>query len=308
MMEQRLLVTASPHIRDAVSTRYLMGSVCLALVPTLFAATLIFGVRALVLTAVTVLSCVAMEYIWCVFTRRPVSVGDLSAVVTGLLLAFNLPATVPLWIAMIGAFVAIIIVKMMFGGIGCNFANPAIVARIVLATGFTARMSDYVFPATGVDAFSAATPLAVAQAPGSESYLTLLLGAHGGALGETCALTLLIGGVYLMVARVVHPAIPVSYLATVAVFSLLCGQDPIYQLLSGGLLLGAFFMATDYVTSPYTTWGKILYGVGLGLLTGLIRFFGNSPEGVSYAILLMNILTPHLNRLTRQRPLGGGRA
>ena len=307
-MDERLLVTSSPHIRGEISPRWIMGSVSLALLPTLFAATLIFGLRALLLTVVTVFSCVAMEYIWCVFAKKPVSVGDLSAVVTGLLLAFNLPASLPLWIAMIGSFVAIIIVKMMFGGLGCNFANPAIVARIVLATGFTARMTAYIFPDTGVDVFSSATPLAVAQAPGSESYLTLLLGAHGGALGETCALTLIIGGVYLMVTRIISPVIPISYLATMAVFSLLCGQDPIYQLLSGGLMLGAFFMATDYVTSPFTTKGKLIFGIGLGLITGLIRFFGNSPEGVSYAILLMNILTPHINRLTRQRPLGGGKA
>lgn len=323
-MANNLLVSAAPHITGADTTQKIMGRVCIALLPTLFASIVIFGINSLILTAVTVAACVAFEYGYCKLMKREVPVSDLSAVVTGLLLAFNLPATLPWWMAIVGAFIAIVIVKQLFGGLGYNFANPAIVARIALAMGFASRMANYAFPPSGVDAFSSATPLAVASmasapdavtaataavaAVGHHSYPTMLLGMHGGVLGETCALTILLGGIYLIVTKVISPTIPVTYLATVAVLSLCAGQDPIYQLLSGGLMLGAFFMATDYVTSPTTRKGKLVFGIGLGIITCAIRFLGTMNEGVSFAILLMNLLVPYIEVLTRQDKLGIAKA
>jgi electron transport complex protein RnfD len=187
---------------------------------------------------------------------------------------------------------------------GYNFANPAIVARIALAVGYASRMATYPLPKNGIDALSAATPLAVTGELGAESYMTLLLGNHGGVLGETCAITILVGGIYLIATKVISPVIPVTYLATVGVLSLVAGQDPVVQLLSGGLMLGAFFMATDYVTSPTTDKGKVVFGIGLGLITMLIRRFGTMNEGVSFAILLMNLVVPYIDVLTRQDKLG----
>jgi electron transport complex protein RnfD len=204
----------------------------------------------------------------------------------------------------VGAFIAIVIVKQLFGGLGYNFANPAIVGRITLALGFASRMANYPHPANGVDALASATPLAVSGELGASEYLTLLLGNHGGVLGETCAITLVLGGIYLIVTKVISPVIPVTYLATVAVLSVCFGKDPIVQLLSGGLMLGAFFMATDYVTSPTTNKGKLVFGIGLGIVTCAIRFLGTMSEGVSFAILLMNLLVPYIEVLTRQDKLG----
>ena len=264
------------------STQKIMQRVCIALVPTLIASVIIFGINSLILTAVTVAACVIFEYLYCKLVGREVAISDFSAVVTGMLLAFNLPATLPWWMAVVGAFIAIVIVKQLFGGLGYNFANPAIVGRIALAMGFASRMSTYGFPA---DATSTATPLASSE---GIDYVTLLLGNHGG----------------LIATKVISPTIPVTYLATVAVLSLVSGRDPIYQLLSGGLMLGAFFMATDYVTSPTTTKGKIVFGLGLGVITCAIRFLGTMNEGVSFAILLMNLLVPYIEILTRQDRLG----
>lgn len=305
-MANNLIVSSSPHITDRDSTQKIMARVIIALMPALIAATVIFGYRALVLTVVTVAACVAFEAFYCLILKKPIPVKDLSAVVTGLLLAFNLPPELPLWMAVIGAFVAIVITKQLFGGLGCNFANPAIVGRIVLALSFTQKMTAFTYPDSGVDALASATPLQ-ASFDGNYPYLTLLLGNHGGVLGETCALALLIGGVYLIATKVISPVTPLAYLGTVAVMSLLCGQNILFELLSGGLMLGAFFMATDYTTSPYTEKGKLVYGIALGLITCLIRFFGASAEGVSYAILIMNLLVPYINRLTRQKVLGGAK-
>lgn len=302
-MDNKLIVTAAPHITSPDSTQKIMGRVCLALVPTLIASVIIFGFNSLVLTLVTVAACVFFEWGYCKLMHREVPIEDLSAVVTGMLLAFNLPATLPWWMAVVGAFIAIVIIKQLFGGLGYNFANPAIVARIALAVGFGAKMSAYPMGG-GVDALASATPLAVAGELGSANYVTLLLGTHGGVLGETCAITILIGGIYLIATKVISPVLPVTYLATVAVLSLCFGMDPIVQLLSGGLMLGAFFMATDYVTSPTTDKGKIVAGLFLGLVTMLIRKFGNMNEGVSFAILLMNLLTPYIEVNTRQDKLG----
>ena len=279
-MDNKLIVTAAPHITGADSTQKIMGRVCLALVPTLIASVLIFGAGALIVTAVTVAACVFFEW------------------------AFNMPASLPWWMAIVGAFIAIVIIKQLFGGLGYNFANPAIVARIALAVGFGAKMSAFPLPANGVDALASATPLAAAGELGADSYVTLLLGTHGGVLGETCAITILIGGIYLIATKVISPMIPVTYLATVAVLSLCFGMDPVVQLLSGGLMLGAFFMATDYVTSPTTDKGKLIAGLFLGVVTMLIRKFGNMNEGVSFAILLMNLITPYIEVNTRQDRLG----
>ena len=303
-MANKLIVTAAPHITSADTTSKIMQRVCLALVPTLIASVLVFGISSLILTAVTVAACVLFEYGYCKMVGRENPVGDFSAVVTGMLLAFNLPAGMPVWMAVVGAFIAIVIVKQLFGGMGYNFANPAIVARIALAVGYASRMATYPLPENGIDALSAATPLAVTGELGAESYMTLLLGNHGGVLGETCAITILVGGIYLIATKVISPVIPVTYLATVGVLSLVAGQDPIVQLLSGGLMLGAFFMATDYVTSPTTAKGKLVFGIGLGVITCAIRFLGTMNEGVSFAILLMNLVVPYIEVWTRQDKLG----
>ena len=303
-MENKLIVTAAPHITSPDSTQSIMGKVCLALAPALIASVIIFGFNALILTAVTVAACVFFEWAYCKLMGREVPIADFSAVVTGLLLAFNMPATLPPWMAIVGAFIAIVIIKQLFGGLGYNFANPAIVGRIALAVGFGAKMAAYPLPDNGVDALTSATPLAVAGELGSGDYLTLLLGNHGGVLGETCAICILIGGIYLIATKVISPVLPITYLATVAVLSLCFGMDPIVQLLSGGLMLGAFFMATDYVTSPTTDKGKVVAGLFLGLVTMLIRKFGNMNEGVSFAILLMNLITPYIEVNTRQDRLG----
>ena len=303
-MANKLIVTAAPHITSADSTQKIMQRVCIALVPTLIASVFIFGINSLILTAITVAACVFFEWGYCKMVGREVPIADFSAVVTGLLLAFNLPASLPWWMAIVGAFIAIVIVKQLFGGMGYNFANPAIVARIALAVGFASRMASYPKPENGIDALASATPLAVFDQLGSSEYVTLLLGNHGGVLGETFAITILIGGIYLIATKVISPVIPVTYLATVAVLSLVAGRDPIVQLLSGGLMLGAFFMATDYVTSPTTNKGKIIFGLGLGIITCAIRFLGTMNEGVSFAILLMNLLVPYIEVNTRQDKLG----
>ena len=303
-MANKLIVTAAPHINSPDSTQKIMQRVCIAMVPTLIASVIIFGIQALILTAVTVAACVLFEYGYCKLMGREIPVDDFSAVVTGMLLAFNLPATLPWWMGVVGAFIAIVIVKQLFGGLGYNFANPAIVGRIALAMGFASTMASYPKPASAVDAFASATPLAAQAGGGVQTYLTLLMGNHGGVLGETCALTILVGGIYLIATKVISPVIPVTYLGTVAVLSLVAGRDPIYQLLSGGLMLGAFFMATDYVTSPTTNKGKLVFGLGLGIVTCAIRFLGTMNEGVSFAILLMNLLVPYIDVLTRQELLG----
>ena len=303
-MANKLIVTAAPHITSADSTQKIMQRVCLALVPTLIVATLWYGISALILTAVTVAACVLFEMGYCKLVGRENPTGDFSAVVTGLLLAFNMPAGLPWWMAVVGSFVAIVVVKQLFGGMGYNFANPAIVGRIAMALGYTGAMTTYVFPNNGIDALASATSLGVAAEVGSAGYMTLLIGKHGGVLGETCAITIILGGIYLIWTKVISPVIPVTYLATAAVLSVCFGMDPIYQLLSGGLMLGAFFMATDYVTSPTTDKGKVVFGIGLGLITMLIRRFGTMNEGVSFAILLMNLVVPYIDVLTRQDKLG----
>ncbi|MBP3705672.1 MAG: RnfABCDGE type electron transport complex subunit D, partial [Clostridia bacterium] len=237
---------------------------------------------------------------WNLILKKPQSIGDLSAIVTGLLLGMNLPATTPLWIAAIGSIAAIIVVKQMFGGLGYNFANPAITARIILLVSFSSKVTSFVEPISHTT--SGATPLAMES--GSVSIRNLFFGMHSGCIGETSAFLLLIGGLVLVLRRVIKPIIPLSFLGTFALCSLIAGDNVLEQLLMGGLILGAVFMATDYVTCPVTDIGKLIFGIGCGALTFIIRHFGNLPEGVSYAILLMNILVPHINTLTLKKPFG----
>ncbi len=311
-MNNKLIVSSSPHIRDRVTTSDIMRDVVLALMPALVASVLIFGLRALLLTAVCAGSCVLFEYGSRRLMGRENTISDWSAVVTGVLLAFNLPVQFPLWMAVIGCFFAIVVVKQLFGGLGQNFANPAITARVFLLLSFSQPMTSWLKVENGraVADVVGATPLAVMAAEGSASpnlpsYLEMLLGQRGGCLGETCILALLLGGAYLLYKQVITPTIPAAFLGGIVVFSLLFGVDPIYHLLSGGAVLGAFFMATDYVTSPATEKGKLIFGLGCAFLTMLIRVYGSYPEGVSYSILLMNIVTPHINRLVRSKPFGG---
>ncbi|MBQ6153959.1 MAG: RnfABCDGE type electron transport complex subunit D [Ruminococcus sp.] len=303
-MENKLYVSSSPHFRSNTTTRSIMLDVIIALLPTTIASCVIFGFRALILVAVCVAGCVLMEYFARKIMKRDTTIGDLSAVVTGLLLALNLPVDINPLIALFGCLVAIVVVKQMFGGIGMNFVNPALAARIVLLVSFPSQMMRWVpaFWYQSTDAVTAATPLVADK--GAFSYVDLLLGLHGGSMGEVCAAAIILGGVYLIIRRVISPIIPCVYLGTAALMSLAVGADPIYQLLSGGLLLGAIFMATDYTTSPVTNWGKVIYAVGCGVLTILLRNFSNMPEGVSFSILLMNILTPLIELLTRPRTLG----
>lgn len=302
-----LTVSSSPHIRSKISTQRVMLDVIIALMPALIAAIINFGFTALAVVAVCVASCVLCEYIWEKLMHRPVTVSDLSAVVTGILLAYNLPVNIPIWQAIFGCIVAIIGIKQLFGGIGKNFANPAITARIVMFLAFSTNMTTWVFP----DAVSTATPLALISSGSTDqlpSLLQMFLGQRGGCLGETCVLALLLGGIYLVVRKVITWHTPVIYIATVFLFTLALGQEPVYQIMSGGLMLGAIFMATDYVTTPYTTIGKIIFGLGAGILTVVIRVYGSYPEGVSFSILLMNILTPYINRIRITKPVGGTKA
>ncbi|MEG2396432.1 MAG: RnfABCDGE type electron transport complex subunit D [Oscillospiraceae bacterium] len=321
-----LTVSPSPHKRATDTTGGIMLDVIIALMPALILSVVIFGFRTLLVTAVSVASCVLFEYISRKVMKRNNTLTDLSAVVTGILLAFNLPVTIPLWMVIIGAAVAIIVVKQFFGGIGQNFVNPALVGRIVLMMSFPVQMSNYTAPFAWrlqtVDAVTSATPLAqMNNIYGAESIRSainsakdlpvltnMLFGARAGSLGETCAMALLIGFVYLLLRKVISPVIPLCYIGTVAIIMLIAGQGSFYfvayQLLSGGLLLGAIFMATDYTTSPINFKGKIIFAVGCGLITSLIRIFGSLPEGVSFAILLMNILVPHIEHLTTPKPFG----
>ena len=310
-MEQKLIVSASPHLRSGTSTQKIMLDVIIALAPAAVASVILFGPRALLLMAVSVASCVLCEYICRRVLKRPQTVNDLSAVVTGLLLAFNLPPEINPLVAVFGAVVAIVVVKQMFGGIGQNFVNPALTARIILMTSFPTRMTTWTAPFAytngEADAMTTATPLALSAQGATDSLpglLQMFLGVRGGCLGETCALALLLGGIYLVARRVISPVIPVCYLGTAAVFSLLLGRNVLFDLMAGGLLLGAIFMATDYTTSPLTVKGKVIYGIGCGLLTMLIRVFGSLPEGVSFSIVLMNILVPLIERISRPKPFG----
>lgn len=300
-----LPIESTPHIRDEMTTQKIMLLVIMALVPACVMSVVHFGWRAAFLIVFCMAVSVACEGLCRILMKREQTIRDGSAALTGLLLALNLPVTLPLWEAGAGCFFAIVVVKQLFGGLGQNFANPAITARIFLMLSAAADMTHWIRPGESYDAVSSATPLV----SGTANLNDLFCGSSiGGCLGETSAAMLLFGGLFLIFMGIISPAIPFSFLGTVAVctFIFTGGDIPavLYQLLSGGLMLGAFFMATDYVTSPITATGRILFGIGCGLLTFLIRQFGSYPEGVSFAILLMNILTPYIDRCTMRRPFG----
>ena len=300
-MKDMLTVSSSPHLKHPDTTSGIMLDVIIALAPAAIYGCILFGIRALLLIFTCIISAVLAEYIWCKLLKKPVSIGDLSAVVTGLLLAMNLSSAVPIWIAAIGSAVAIIVVKQMFGGLGFNFANPAITARIVLLVSFPSYMAEFLEPVM-YDAVTSATPLV--RETGAYTFNELFFGMHGGCIGETSAFLLIVGGLYLILRRVINPIIPVCFIGTVALFSLIFGENVIQQVFGGGLILGAIFMATDYTTSPTTNKGKLIFGIGCGLLTFVIRRFASLPEGVSYSILLMNILVPYINKATLTKPFG----
>ena len=307
-MNNTLKIAVSPHIHGGRSTAGIMRDVLIALLPATVAGTVIFGLRALLVVAICTAACVGFELFFNLITKKELTISDLSAAVTGLLLGLNVPAGTPLWQCVVGSLFAIIVVKCLFGGIGCNLVNPAITARVFMLVAF-GSMATPSLP-TIVDTASGATPLSAPESIGAYSVTDLLLGLRGGSIGETCGVALLIGFVYLLIRRVITWHIPVSFVGCVYVLSFFIeGMDPVRALtmiLSGGLLLGAIFMATDYVTSPSTAAGKIVFGLGAGVLTVLIRYWGVYPEGVSFAILLMNILNPYIDGWTRHKVLGVG--
>jgi len=307
-MNTQLKLSVSPHIHSGRSTRGIMLDVLIALLPVTAAGAAIFGLRSLLVVAFTVAACVGFEALFNMVAKKPIPVKDLSAAVTGLLLGLNLPANIPLWQCAVGALFAIVVVKGLFGGLGANPVNPAITARVFMLVSFgSLGNSPLPLDQQTVDAVTGATPLASAEAT---SLLDLLLGLHGGAIGETCAIALLVGGIYLVMRRVITWHVPVAFVGTVFLTSFLMegmsATAALAAVLSGGLLIGAIFMATDYVTSPPTPWGKIIFGLGAGLITFLIRYFGKYPEGVSFAILFMNILSPYVMSWTRRRVFGMG--
>lgn len=325
-------VSAGPHIRSSVTTKNIMQDVVIALLPAGLFGIFNFGIHALMVIAVTILACVLTEYFYCRFMKKPVSVGDYSAVVTGLLLAYNVPADFPLWMAALGGIFAILVVKMLFGGLGQNFMNPALAARAFLLISFPVRMTSFAIEKTAasgfldyiqngflavngaVDGVSSATPLAAIKAGESVDLLSMFIGNTGGTIGETSAIAILIGGAYLLIKKVISLRIPLSYICSLAVFVLLFGRQGfdlnfvLGHVLGGGLLLGAFFMATDYVTSPITPIGQIVFGILCGIFTGLFRLVGGTAEGVSYAIIFCNLLVPLIEKATRMKSFGKERA
>lgn len=317
-LQNNLTVSASPHVRSAETTTGLMLDVIIALVPAGIASIFIFGIRALAIIAVSVIAAVLAELLSRKAMKREQTIGDLSAVVTGLLLAYNLPATIPLWMAALGSVIAIVVVKQLFGGIGQNFVNPALAARIILMSSFPGKMSAGAFADTnvigwGVDATTGATPMGLISladgiAENAPTLKDMFLGTTSGCIGEVSALALILGGLYLIIRKVISPIIPCVYVGVVAVFMAIAfGFDMTavaYEVLGGGLLIGAIFMATDYTTSPITVKGKIIYAIGCALITCIIRLFGSLPEGVSFSIILMNIFVPHIENLTAPKPFG----
>ena len=317
-MSNLLNISSSPHVRDKSSTRSIMWDVIFALIPTSIFGIYNFGIRAAVLIAVCIATCLLSEYIWQKCMKLPLTVNDGSAVLTGLLLALNLTPTFPIWMAILGSVFAIIIVKQLFGGLGQNFMNPALGGRCFLMLSFSSVMTSFTVKegsnwlyGISVDAASSATPLMDVKEGGYPSLLKMFLGTTTGTIGETSTAALLLGAIYLLLRRVIDWKIPVIYIATFAVFDILymviagaAAYPLLYELCGGGLMLGAFFMATDYVTSPITSKGKVIYAILLGLLTGLFRFFGESAEGVSFAIIIGNLFVPLIERYTVPKAFG----
>ena len=313
-----LVVSSAPHLVTNMDTSRIMLLVVMALVPSFLTSIYIFGVRVITLTLVCVAACVFFEWAWNKLLKRPQTVKDLSAVVTGVLIAFNVPSGLPYWIAIVGCFVAIIVVKQLFGGIGKNVVNPAITARIVLFISFATEMTTWPLPRMAADATSTATPLGVLAEGSGElpSNMQMFLGFTGGSMGEVSAVALLIGGLFLIWKKVISPIIPACFIGTVFVIALIyyaatgdgnALEMGIFHVLAGGVMLGAFFMATDYVTTPLLPTGKIIFGVGCGLITMVIRLWGQYPEGVSFSILIMNCLTPLIDSFCQNRMYGGAK-
>lgn len=317
----KLTVSSSPHVRSSETTTGIMRDVIIALCPAAIAAIVVFGLRALAVMLVSVASCVLSEYLSRKAMHKENTIGDLSAIVTGLLLAFNLPSNIPFWIVVLGGVVAIVVVKQMFGGIGQNFLNPALAARVILMTSFPGRMAAASFVGLNrvgwnVDGVTSATPLGLVNISHASATIQataptlrqLFLGTTSGCLGEVSALALLIGGLYLIIRRVISPIIPCVFIGTVAVFMMFATgfnwYAVAYELLSGGLFLGAIFMATDYTTSPITNWGKVIFALGCGIITCIIRIWGSLPEGVSFSIIIMNVFVPYIEDQTRPKPFG----
>lgn len=309
-MEQTMKISSSPHIRDRETTANIMGQVIVALMPAAIFGVYNFGINALITIFITVVSCMVFEAGYQKLVGHKITVMDLSAAVTGILLALNLPPDVPFWLPVIGSFFAIIVVKQLFGGLGQNFMNPALGARCFLLISFTGRMTAFTY-----DAVTTATPLAALKAGESVDVLSMFLGTTAGTIGETSAVALIIGGLFLLIRRIIDYRIPVFYLGSFSLFILLYGLAAgrgfdlpflLAHLCGGGLMLGAFFMATDYVTSPVTGRGRMLFGLLLGLLTFLFRIYGGSAEGVSYAIIISNLLVPLIERITVPKAFGKG--
>ena len=322
-MNDKLNVSAAPHIRSSVTTRDIMLDVIIAMIPACLLGIYNFGVKALLVILATVVSCLLTEYIYEKLMKQPITTGDLSAVVTGIILALNMPAGIPLWMPICGGIFAILVVKMLYGGLGKNFMNPALAGRVFLLICFTSQMSNFVVEkstnlvmngALAVDGISGATPLALLREAGTAtSALTLFLGNHSGTIGETSAIALLIGAAYLVAKKVITLRIPVAYLASFVIFIVLFGGSNardvnaiLTQLLGGGLIFGAFFMATDYVTCPITPMGQVIFGICLGILTGIFRIFGQTAEGVSYAIIFCNLLVPLIEKISLPKFFGKG--
>lgn len=320
----KLIATSNPHIRSNETTRSIMLDVIIALLPALAWSVICFGVKALTLTLFSVVGCVFWEWLYRKVMKKPQSVGDLSAVVTGMLLAFVSPVTIPYWMILIGDFFAIIVVKQLFGGIGKNFVNPALAGRAFLLGSYAGSMTHWIDPASGkaplmgsvADVVTKATPLGMMKGSGADveasfasltetySVMDMFLGKVGGSLGEVSALLLLIGGAYLIWRKVINWQTPVAYIATVAVLTVLFpkaggAEYMLYSIFGGGLFLGAFFMATDYATSPVTKKGQLIYGIGCGLFTVFIRYFGSYNEGVCYSIMVMNCCTALIDKYTK---------
>lgn len=322
--EKLLTVSPSPHVRSSSTVTRIMLDVIIACIPSLIAAVILFGYRVLAVTAVSVGTCMLAEWVSRKVMKRHNTLGDLSAIVTGLLLAFNVPSNIKLWMVAFAACVAIIVVKQFFGGIGMNFVNPALIGRIVLLASFPTAMSNWEQPLSWrTNVVTTASPLseignlfnagdvskkAIAGVENMPSLLDMFLGKRSGSLGEVCAMALLLGFIYLLIRKVIKPTIPVFYVGTVAVIMLIAGKFSLtflaYEIMAGGLLLGSIFMATDYTTSPVNFKGQVIYAIGCGLITSVIRLFGSLPEGVSFAIIIMNILTPHIENLTSPKPFG----
>lgn len=307
-MNKLLNVSSSPHVRSGVTTKNIMYDVAIAMIPATVWGVMQFGLYSLLVVAATVLSCVLSEYVFEVLMKKPVTISDGSALVTGMILGLNMPPSIPIWMPVLGGVFSIIVVKQLYGGLGQNFMNPALAGRCFLLISFAGSMNSFIDPMT--NAVSGATPLAVLKDGGSYDLAAMFLGKIPGTIGEISTLALLIGAAYLLAKKVISIRIPGTYILTFAIFAFIFGRQDLGYVLAeicgGGLIFGAFFMATDYVTSPITPKGQIVFGICLGILTGLFRLFGGSSEGVSYAIIFCNLLVPLIERVTYPVAFGKG--